>query len=109
MKNSIIDKIHHLVSQVPKGKITTYGALARKLRNKFYARAIGQALGRNENNYYSNKQKIKKIPCHRVVKQDGRIGGYNVGFAKKKRLLQAEGITIKKDMIQNFSSFLHLF
>ncbi len=53
-------------------------------------RAVGNILSKNRD---------KKIPCHRVIKSDGRIGGYNQGVDKKTFLLQKEGLTIRKGKI----------
>jgi methylated-DNA-[protein]-cysteine S-methyltransferase len=63
-------KVYNACSLVPKGRVTTYGAIARKLKSKAY-RAVGSAL--NKNPY------APKVPCHRVVSSDGGIGGFASG------------------------------
>jgi O-6-methylguanine DNA methyltransferase len=77
---------------VPAGKVTTYAAIARFLKNPRAVRAVGQALNRNP--------QLIKIPCHRVVCSDGRVGGYFSGSAKKRRLLADEGVRIKNGRIE---------
>lgn len=74
-------KVYEIVSKIPKGKITTYKAIAKKLKTS--PRAIGQALKANPNPI--------KVPCHRIIHEDGRIGGYKLGVKKKIKLLKEEG------------------
>ncbi len=77
------EKVWAVCVGVPKGKVTTYAAIARKLGSSAF-RAVGNAL--NKNPY------APKVPCHRVVGSDGSLTGFAGGLAKKKRLLQAEGV-----------------
>lgn len=71
--------------QVPRGKVATYGQIARNIGRPRAARAVGQALGRNPVPVV--------IPCHRVIASDGSLGGYSGGggLASKRLLLQLEG------------------
>jgi len=94
-------KILSLVSQIPKGKVTTYKIIALKIGDGHLARAVGNAVPKNLN--------INKIPCHRVVKSNGQFGDYLLGLAKKIKLLQNEGIKIKGDKIADFKSYLYRF
>ncbi len=94
-------KVLDLVRQIPKGKITTYHILALKLGNKKLARAVGNALNKNPI--------LVEIPCHRVVRNDKKAGNYCLGLAKKIKLLQNEGISIKRGKIANFYSYLYHF
>ena len=71
------DKVYALCKKIPKGKVTTYKIIAKKLKTKAY-RAVGNALNKN-------KTPIK-IPCHRVVSSDRSIGGYSKGVKKKIQL-----------------------
>lgn len=92
-------KVLVLTSQIPKSKVTTYGEIARKLQSS--PRAVGQALGANP--------RPVLVPCHRVVKSGGGLGGYSGGVNKKKRLLRKEGIKIQGNKIINFQkSFIKL-
>ena len=77
------EKVWAVCATVPKGKVTTYAAIARKLNTAAY-RAVGNAL--NKNPY------APKVPCHRVVGSDGSLTGFAGGLEKKKRLLKAEGV-----------------
>src|ERR1051325_5320408 len=82
---SFKEKVWALTARVPKGQVTTYKAIARKLNTRAY-RAVGNALNRNP---YS-----PAVPCHRVVGSDGSLTGFAGGLAKKQRMLAREGITI---------------
>jgi len=81
-----------LVSKIPKGKVTTYKEVARALGCPKAYRAVGNALARNPHPL--------KIPCHRVVKSDGKIGGYRLGSRRKARLLVNEGVEIKDGKVE---------
>lgn len=83
------EDVYHLLLQIPEGKTTTYGDLAVALGNPSAARLIGQIVGRNPNPI--------KVPCHRVVKSDGRLGGYRGGIDKKIGLLRKEGVSINNE------------
>ena len=85
--------MYQLLSQVPKGKVTTYGDIARALGNNG-SRAVGNSLNRNPF--------APQIPCHRVVHSDGKIGGYAGGLTKKLELLAAEGVHVENGKIKNF-------
>lgn len=93
--------IFDLVKQIPRGKVTTYQLLALKLGNKNDARAVGNALNKNQN--------IPEVPCHRVVRTNGSIGGYALGSKKKCEILMKEGIPIIKGYIPNFEKYLYDF
>jgi len=67
-------KVYKIIKKIPKGELMTYKQVAEKLGNKNLARAVGNAL---------NKNYDFKIPCHRVIRSDGKIGGYNRGINKK--------------------------
>ena len=77
-----LDALWSLVRKIPKGKVSTYGILAKKLGTS--PRAVGQALKKNT--------KLIIVPCHRVIKSNGELGGYVNGVKKKKRLLESEGV-----------------
>lgn len=79
--------------QVPRGRVTTYGELARALGTKGY-RAIGRILHNNPN--------APLVPCHRVVMSDGSLGGYAHGTTRKIELLTSEGIRIEHGRVVDF-------
>ena len=83
------EKVYNLCRKIPKGKVSTYKILSKKLKSKAY-RAVGNAL---------NKNKSKQVPCHRVIKSSGEIGGFNKGTKNKIKLLKKEGIIIKNNKI----------
>jgi len=74
--------------KVPYGQVISYSRLAKKAGYKNAARATGQACGRNPVPII--------IPCHRVIREDGTIGGFGLGLKLKERLLAIEGIRLKK-------------
>jgi len=86
-------KIYDLLTQIPKGRVTTYKELANKVKTKAY-RGVGQIVGANPN--------APKVPCHRVVKSDGAISGYAFGVDKKIALLKSEGVQVKNGKIVDF-------
>ena len=84
------DRVYEELRKVPKGKVTTYKLLAEKLGTKAF-RAVGSAL---KNNPYA-----PEVPCHRVIKSDGKVGGFmgktsGEEVAKKIVLLRGEGVEI---------------
>lgn len=77
-------KVFEVVKKIPRGKVLTYKEVASLAGNPKAYRAVGNALNAN---YHPD------IPCHRVVRSDGAIGGYNRGPGKKLALLEQEGAT----------------
>ncbi len=77
--------------EVPKGKVTTYSALARSVGLKNGQRVIGRIM--NKNPY------PVVIPCHRVILSSGKVGGYAWGEKVKSNMLAKEGVKIKKGKI----------
>ena len=67
---------------IPYGETASYGTIARRIKNPKAARAVGNACGRNPCPII--------IPCHRVVKGDGKLGGFTGGLRYKKLLLAIE-------------------
>ncbi len=76
-------KVIRIVSHIPKGQTLTYKKVATKAGSPFAYRAVGNIL----NSYDASKI---KIPCYRVVRSDGKVGGYRWGVEKKIALLQKE-------------------
>jgi len=85
MKSPFYEKVYAKLRKVPKGKVTTYKALANAIGSKAY-RAVGTAM--NKNPY------APQTPCHRVINSDGRVGQFAHGSKKKIEMLKKEGIQI---------------
>tara|TARA_B100001564_G_scaffold9279_1_gene7821 strand:- start:286 stop:573 length:288 start_codon:yes stop_codon:yes gene_type:complete len=79
-------KVWNAISKIPKGKVKTYKELARSIRKPKASRAVANACGKNPFPI--------KIPCHRVIRSDGRLGGYSGkgGIKTKRKLLRSEGV-----------------
>jgi methylated-DNA-[protein]-cysteine S-methyltransferase len=89
--------VYNLVSNIPPGKVATYGQLASSVGNPRAARGIGKILNKNPRPII--------VPCHRVVCSDGHIGGYMYGKERKISLLLNEGIPIVNDLIKDFEKY----
>jgi O-6-methylguanine DNA methyltransferase len=84
------EKVYAVAKKIPRGQVLTYKEVAVKLGNRKLARAVGNAL---------NKNCDAKIPCHRVVRSDGKIGGFRRGSFAKIKILRREGVKIKGNKI----------
>ncbi|HET7146970.1 MAG TPA: MGMT family protein [Candidatus Nitrosopolaris sp.] len=87
-------EVYDLLSKIPPGKISTYGDIAKALGHPKAARAIGRIIANNPNPI--------SVPCHRVVKSNGEIGGYAYGEQRKREILEMEGIKFQKRIVENF-------
>lgn len=101
---SFSERVYELCKKIPKGRIITYGEIAKDLNCKCY-RAVGQALRRNSS---------FSVPCHRVVKSDGGIGGFRGDIKGKKieekiKLLEREGVKVRNGKIIEFEKKLYKF
>jgi methylated-DNA-[protein]-cysteine S-methyltransferase len=76
------DKVYEVVKKIPKGKVLTYKEVAKRAGNIKASRAVGNILNKNHN---------PKIPCHRVIRSDGKTGGHNRGQQMKIKILKKEG------------------
>ncbi|MBU6388315.1 MGMT family protein [Patescibacteria group bacterium] len=82
-KNNFAERVRDAVRQIPKGETRSYGDVARAIGYPGAARAVGTVM---KNNYDPT------VPCHRVIRADGRVGEYNRGGeARKCELLREEG------------------
>ena len=91
------DAIYQVVSLIPSGRVTSYGAIASYLGSKGGARLVGWAMNASHGQ--------ASIPAHRVVNRNGVLTGKNFfGGNRMQELLEAEGLTIQNDQIQNFHS-----
>lgn len=81
MKQNFKEKVLKIVSKIKKGNTLTYQEVAKLAGNKNAYRVVGNILNKNYN---------PEIPCHRVIKSNGKVGGYNRGVNKKLELLRKE-------------------
>jgi len=80
------ERVFEVVKKIPRGKVLSYKKVAELAGSPNAYRAVGNILNKNKNN---------KIPCHRVIMSNGRIGGYNNSIKRKIFLLKKEDIKIK--------------
>ena len=104
-------KTYALLKTVPKGRVTTYKALADVLGTRAY-RAIGQFMRTNPYSYQACPERSRRVPCHRVVASDGTIGGFmgktsGAQIQKKIALLTREGIHIEGNRVKNFKQVFY--
>lgn len=95
------EKVYSSVKRVPEGKVTTYEEIARASGRPGAFRAVGNALNKNPH--------APEVPCHRVVKSDGCLGGFARGTPKKRKILEEEGVLINKGKIVDFLKILYTF
>lgn len=83
---SFSEKIYTIAARIPKGKVATYGQLAKMAGSPGAARAVGMCMKHNPDS--------KIVPCHRVVASDGRLTGFSAGkgIVTKKEMLLREGV-----------------
>jgi len=98
-------KVWKLMEKIPKGRVTTYGLIARKLNTKAY-RAIGNACRKNP---YA-----PRVPCHRVVRSNETVGGFggktsDKAMEKKIQLLRKENVEIRNGRVIDFERVLFRF
>lgn len=86
MKKRFRQRVYEIASKIPKGKVLTYGQLARLAGSPRAARAVGMCMSQNMD--------TMRVPCNRVVAADGKLTGYSLrdGIKTKKELLLNEGV-----------------
>jgi len=102
MITSFQEKVYFLCKRIPKGRVCSYGGVAKALGKKC-SRAVGNAL--NKNPYGAKGLSLCRqqvVPCHRIVRSDGSIGGFASGVKKKIVLLRKEGVRVSKNKIVDF-------
>lgn len=94
------EEVYEVVRQVPKGRITTYGTIARYLSLRAGARMVGWAMNASHN--YPN------VPAHRVVNSAGILSGKNFfgGPTIMQQLLEDEGVQVENDQVVDFKKLL---
>jgi methylated-DNA-[protein]-cysteine S-methyltransferase len=85
-KMTFADAVRAVVRKIPKGKTLSYKEVATRAGNPKAARAVALVMAKNFD---------PTVPCHRVIRNDGTLGGYNRGgITAKRRILQGEGAVI---------------
>jgi len=81
-------KVWNYLKKIPRGKVKTYSEVAKAIGKPLAVRAVANAIGKNP--------LAPQIPCHRVIRSDGSLGGYSGkgGLKTKRLLLKKEGITL---------------
>ena len=96
MEKDFFQRVYEVVKQIPYGRITTYGAIAKKIGAPKSARMVGYALNASHLN--------EEIPAHRVLNRKGLLTGKHhfQGTNLMQQLLENEGVKIKDNTVQNF-------
>lgn len=94
---SFFDKVYQVAKQIPYGRVTSYGAIAKYLGAAKSARMVGYAMNGSHN---------KDVPAHRVVNRKGLLTGKHHfdGTNLMQQLLESEGIKVKDNQIQKFDT-----
>lgn len=95
---NFFEKVYEIAKQIPFGRVTSYGAIAKYLGAAKSARMVGWAMNASHSN--------ADIPAHRVVNRNGLLTGkfHFDGTNLMQQLLENEGIVVKENQIQNFST-----
>ncbi len=95
-QSSFFEQVYEVARQIPRGRVTSYGAIAFCLGTRLSARMVGWAM--------NGAGKIKpKVPAHRVVNRNGMLSGkHHFGGNTMQRLLEKEGVKVKDDIVVDF-------
>ena len=85
---------YDLVRQIPKGRVSTYGAVAKALGDIVAARAVGRMMNQNPD--------PEDMPCFKIVYSDGKLGGFGLGIDDKIRRLKQDNVKVSDGNIVNF-------
>lgn len=96
MTDSFFDKVHQLARQIPYGRVSTYGAIAKHLGMARSARMVGWAMNASHH--------LDDVPAHRVVNRIGLLSGKHhfEGTNLMQQLLESEGIQVKNNQVMDF-------
>lgn len=88
------EKVYEIVGEIPRGRVMSYGQVAKLAGKPKAWRMVGLLMKRNPS--------LLKVPCHRVVGADGNLRGYfgRSGILEKKRMLLAEGVLFNGELVQ---------
>jgi len=96
--SSFRKRVYRVTALIPKGRVSTYGEIAKAAGKPKAARAVGSAMNKNP---FS-----PAVPCHRVVKSSGLAGGFATGTQKKEKMLKSEGIRVIGGKIEKFNKLI---
>ena len=94
--NLFQEAVYRAVKKVPRGKVSTYKNIAHLIQRPNAYRAVGRALHKNTS---------QDVPCHRIIKADGQVGGYRADTQRKIQKLRQEGVIIQSGKV-NLKKFL---
>ncbi len=97
---SFAEEVYSILRKVPRGKVCTYQEIAKAIGKPNSWRAVGNAL--NKNPY------APEVPCHRVVRSNGELGGFAYGQSEKIKRLREEGVLPEKGKV-DLEKFGHYF
>lgn len=102
MPSDFSKHVLQIVAQIPRGGLMTYRQVAKAAGSPKAYRAVGSILRRNfrEREWQLPIEDFEPVPCHRVIRSDGHIGGFARGPVDKKRLLELEGHIIDNGRIK---------
>ncbi len=95
---NLFDYTYDLVRQIPEGKISSYGEVAKALGDIIASRAVGRMMNQNPN--------ADNMPCFKIVHSDGRLGGFGLGINDKIKRLEEDNVSVDDGKIIDFVSFL---
>lgn len=91
-KNKLsLEKLQKTLLKIPKGKVVTYKKLAKMMGNEKAVRAVANLCGKNP--------EPDKYPCYKVIRSDGKIGGYNLGVKEKIKRLENDEVVIESGKV----------
>ena len=94
---NLFNYTYDLVRQIPEGKISSYGEVAKALGDIIASRAVGRMMNQNPN--------ADNMPCFKIVHSDGRIGGFGLGIDDKIRRLNNDNISVDNGKIVDFENY----
>jgi methylated-DNA-protein-cysteine methyltransferase related protein len=98
-EDNFFERVYRVVKQIPSGRVTSYGAIARFLGSAQSARMVGWAMNK--------ASQMEDVPAHRVVNRKGLLTGKHhfPGTFVMQQLLEEEGLIVKEDQVLNFQRF----
>lgn len=98
-KDSFFERVYEVVRQIPSGRVTSYGAIAKALGTARSARMVGYAMNASH--------AIEDVPAHRVVNRKGMLTGkfHFEGTNLMQQLLESEGIKVENNQIVDFEKY----